>query len=254
MYTQQERKDENDGEGFVKRARASSDGGTSVGLPVLSEVMAGREVREYTNLSDPKDKKWGGKGGKDKTDDEDLAFKRMVAKGIWRGTSDMNLKADAGADGDFGFWRENAALDSDDLLFLSLFVPKLPANHFLNFQSYKAASLADASPLPAIPPIRVEPRPRSGIRQHDLLKSIVEVKPKRHRISGLSEGAAQNIEVRPSSSSPIVKSRLRGFDSTNTDGSLEPLATETVNGSGLLGLAYETSDDDEESSVEVPKR
>lgn len=90
--------------------------------------------------------------------------------------------------------------------------------------------------------------------QHDLLKSIVEVKPKRHRISGLSEGAAQNIEVRPSSSSPIVKSRLRGFDSTNTDGSLEPLATETVNGSGLLGLAYETSDDDEESSVEVPKR
>jgi hypothetical protein len=44
--------------------------------------MAGREVREYTNLSDPKDKKWSAKGGggKDKTDDEDVAFKRMVAK------------------------------------------------------------------------------------------------------------------------------------------------------------------------------
>lgn len=40
--------------------------------------MAGREVREYTNLSDPKDKKWG--KGKDKIDDEDIAFQRMVAK------------------------------------------------------------------------------------------------------------------------------------------------------------------------------
>ncbi|KAJ1383014.1 hypothetical protein SESBI_43751 [Sesbania bispinosa] len=40
--------------------------------------MAGREVREYTNLSDPKDKKWG--KGKDKIDDEDITFQRMVAK------------------------------------------------------------------------------------------------------------------------------------------------------------------------------
>ncbi|RVW69960.1 hypothetical protein CK203_052712 [Vitis vinifera] len=40
--------------------------------------MAGREVREYTNLTDPKDKKWG--KGKDKIDDEDITFQRMVAK------------------------------------------------------------------------------------------------------------------------------------------------------------------------------
>ncbi|KAK7291263.1 hypothetical protein RIF29_06263 [Crotalaria pallida] len=40
--------------------------------------MAGREVREYTNLSDPKDKKLG--KGKDKIDDEDITFQRMVAK------------------------------------------------------------------------------------------------------------------------------------------------------------------------------
>ncbi|KAG7589970.1 hypothetical protein ISN44_As07g021870, partial [Arabidopsis suecica] len=38
--------------------------------------MAGREVREYTNLSDPKDKKLG----KGKIDDEDVTFQRMVAK------------------------------------------------------------------------------------------------------------------------------------------------------------------------------
>lgn len=43
--------------------------------------MAGREVREYTNLTDPKDKKLG--KGKDKLDDEDIAFQRMVAKGSW---------------------------------------------------------------------------------------------------------------------------------------------------------------------------
>lgn len=64
--------------------------------------MAGKEVREYTNLSDPKgipidkflpavvmlrvkcswfdsaDRKWG--KGKDKIDDEDITFQRMVAK------------------------------------------------------------------------------------------------------------------------------------------------------------------------------
>ncbi|RHN52224.1 hypothetical protein MtrunA17_Chr6g0478151 [Medicago truncatula] len=40
--------------------------------------MAGREVREYTNLTDPKDKKLG--KGKDKIDDEDVTFQRMVAK------------------------------------------------------------------------------------------------------------------------------------------------------------------------------
>lgn len=46
-----------------------------------AKFMAGREVREYTNLSDPKDKKWG--KGKDKIDDEDITFQRMVAKGSW---------------------------------------------------------------------------------------------------------------------------------------------------------------------------
>jgi len=38
--------------------------------------MSGREVREYTNLSDPKDRKLG----KGKIDDEDVTFQRMVAK------------------------------------------------------------------------------------------------------------------------------------------------------------------------------
>ncbi|KAL9661104.1 hypothetical protein QQ045_025924 [Rhodiola kirilowii] len=43
--------------------------------------MSGREVREYTNLTDPKDRKSG--KGKDKIDDEDITFQRMVSKGFW---------------------------------------------------------------------------------------------------------------------------------------------------------------------------
>ncbi|VFQ77978.1 unnamed protein product, partial [Cuscuta campestris] len=44
--------------------------------------MSGKEVREYTNLSDPKDKKWG--KNKDKVDDEDITFQRMVSKCLER--------------------------------------------------------------------------------------------------------------------------------------------------------------------------
>ncbi|KAG0460825.1 hypothetical protein HPP92_021122 [Vanilla planifolia] len=66
--------------------------------------MAGREVREYTNLSDPKDKKWG--KGKDRVDDEDITFQRMVAK----------MQEVAGERG--GYLHGRGALDSDDLLYL----------------------------------------------------------------------------------------------------------------------------------------
>ncbi|PRQ19521.1 hypothetical protein RchiOBHm_Chr7g0218081 [Rosa chinensis] len=66
--------------------------------------MAGREVREYTNLTDPKDKKWG--KGKDKVDDEDVTFQRMVAK----------MQEVAGERG--GYLHGRGALDSDDLLYL----------------------------------------------------------------------------------------------------------------------------------------
>ncbi|KAL3699894.1 hypothetical protein R1sor_017916 [Riccia sorocarpa] len=136
----------------------------------------------------------------------------------------------------------------------------------LNSLSYKAASLADASPLPAVPPIRVEPKPRSGIRQQDLLKSIVEVKPKRQRISGVLEEAAQGVEV-GRNKSQSKESGARAVESTTTQVSSGLSATEAENGgnlsaaevevkgSGLLGLAYETSDEeDEEESKEPPSR
>ncbi|KAK4428210.1 hypothetical protein Salat_1590000 [Sesamum alatum] len=115
--------------------------------------MAGREVREYTNLTDPKDKKWG--KGKDRIDDEEITFQRMVAK----------MQEVAGERG--GYLHGRGALDSDDLLYLK--------------EQMEAEEDAEL-PLP----LRVEPKPKSGIRQQDLLKRVVEVKPKRPRVSSPS--------------------------------------------------------------------
>ncbi|CAN1159296.1 hypothetical protein LINPERHAP1_LOCUS42046 [Linum perenne] len=87
--------------------------------------MAGREVREYTNLTDPKDRKFG--KGKDKIDDEDITFQRMVAKcnlvlesvgitGILACPMGLVMPADARSCRRTSSC--SAALDSDDLLYL----------------------------------------------------------------------------------------------------------------------------------------
>ncbi|KAJ1380548.1 hypothetical protein SESBI_45917 [Sesbania bispinosa] len=53
---------------------------------------------------------------------------------------------------------------------------------FVSFTNgYRAASLADSSPASVPLQFRVEPKPKSGIRQQDLLKKVVEIKPKRPR-------------------------------------------------------------------------
>ncbi|KAK1348061.1 Ankyrin repeat domain-containing protein 50 [Heracleum sosnowskyi] len=137
--------------------------------------MSGREVREYTNLSDPKDKK----SGKGRIDDEDTTFQRMVAK----------MQDVAGERG--GYLHGRGALDSDDLLYLKeqmeaeedaeRLLRRTEKRAFAAFK--KAASIADSSPASLPLPLRVEPKPKSGIRQQDLLKKVVEVKPKRPRVS-----------------------------------------------------------------------
>ncbi|KAE8810121.1 hypothetical protein D1007_13180 [Hordeum vulgare] len=126
--------------------------------------MSGREVREYTNLSDPKDRKYG--KGKDKIDDEDVTFQRMVAK----------MQDVAGERG--GYLHGRGALDSDDLLYLK---EQMEAEEDAE-RLLRPAVLADSAPaIPAA--LRVEPRPKSDIRQRDLLKKIVEIKPKRAKVS-----------------------------------------------------------------------
>ncbi|XP_064976951.1 uncharacterized protein LOC135583524 isoform X1 [Musa acuminata AAA Group] len=68
----------------------------------------------------------------------------------------------------------------------SVFYGALKNGHLLHL---RAASLADSSPAPLPLPLRVEPKPKSGIRQQDLLKNIIGIKPKRQKVS--SPGSLQ---------------------------------------------------------------
>ncbi|KAK6937112.1 hypothetical protein RJ641_034142 [Dillenia turbinata] len=210
--------------------------------------MAGREVREYTNLTDPKDKKWG--RGKDKIDDEDITFQRMVAK----------MQEVAGERG--GYLHGRGALDSDDLLYLKEQMeaeedaepPFINLAFFARFlvsliNRHKAAKLADSSPASVPLPLRVEPKPKSGIRQQDLLKKVVEVKPKRQKVSSPSCGNQRNPT---SSNSDLSKLKPEAeveehapSDQSRPNNSTD--AGEVVNPvQSLLGLAYENSDDEDE--------
>lgn len=219
--------------------------------------MAGREVREYTNLSDPKDKKWG--KGKDKIDDEDIAFQRMVAK----------MQEVAGERG--GYLHGRGALDSDDLLYLKEQMEAEEDAERLRqrtekraFAAFKrAASLADSSP-PIPLPLRVEPKPKSGIRQQVLLKNILEIKPKRQRVSGLSSDVSDGIrteairttsgrlsdisngnqtaEATSGTLSVNIESQSSEEDSTKQASAVEKSKEEACG--SLLGLAYESSDED----------
>nr|XP_025700516.1 uncharacterized protein LOC112801802 isoform X1 [Arachis hypogaea] len=227
--------------------------------------MAGREVREYTNLSDPKDKKWG--KGKDKIDDEDITFQRMVAK----------MQEVAGERG--GYLHGRGALDSDDLLYLKeQMEAEEDAERLLRrtekraFAAFKrAASLADSSPASVPLAFRVEPKPKSGIsvyiciyRQQDLLKKVVEIKPKRPRTDGNQSPALSNVSVtnrkpghhneneRPSSGLKIEEQSLSGLQkgeerlsSASCKAEEKPKNANTAGG-GLLGLAYASSDDDDD--------
>ncbi|KAL6183952.1 hypothetical protein ACLB2K_045362 [Fragaria x ananassa] len=206
--------------------------------------MAGREVREYTNLTDPKDKKWG--KGKDKIDDEDVTFQRMVAK----------MQEVAGERG--GYLHGRGALDSDDLLYLKeqmeaeedaeRLLRRTEKRAFAAFK--KAASLADSSPVSAPLTLRVEPKQKSGIRQQDLLKKVVEIKPKKQKVASPSNGnqlslpqknvGATSTNLKPESDLVKDKAHLSS-PSIKTDGESK---VETTSQS-LLGLAYASSDDED---------
>ncbi|KAI7750526.1 hypothetical protein M8C21_012395 [Ambrosia artemisiifolia] len=169
--------------------------------------MSGREVREYTNLSDPKDKKLG--KGKDRIDDEDITFQRMVAK----------MQEVAGDRG--GYLHGRGALDSDDLLYLK---EQMEAE-----EDAEPASLADSSPASVPLPLRVEPKTKTGIRQQDLLKNVVEVKPKRPKVS---TKATDNVST---------ETKVQ----VNTQDKNQPPIVQTDPIKSLLA-AYASSDDDEE--------
>ncbi|CAN1266685.1 hypothetical protein LINPERPRIM_LOCUS12640 [Linum perenne] len=133
-----------------------------------------------------------------------------------------------------GYLHGRGALDSDDLLYLKeqmeaeedaeRLLRRTEKRAFAAFK--KAATLADTSPASIPLPLRVEPKPKSGIRQQDLLKKVVEVKPKRPRIPNRSDG---EISIVVSSKQTPVEEEL----------------PEKAPVKSLLGLAYESSDDED---------
>ncbi|KAJ8433301.1 hypothetical protein Cgig2_012869 [Carnegiea gigantea] len=197
--------------------------------------MAGREVREYTNLSDPKDKKWG--KGKDKIDDEDITFQRMVAK----------MQEVAGERG--GYLHGRGALDSDDLLYLKeQMEAEEDAERLLRRTEKRAFAAFKISfyyslPAPAPLPLRVEPKPKSGIRQQDLLKKVLEIKPKRLKLSSRPE-------ANKPSPSETNKRSTAGAETASEEklqlSSKDEAKHKADNDArSLLGLAYESSDSED---------
>uniref|UniRef100_A0A0D9VIQ9 Uncharacterized protein n=1 Tax=Leersia perrieri TaxID=77586 RepID=A0A0D9VIQ9_9ORYZ len=195
--------------------------------------MSGREVREYTNLSDPKDRKWG--KGKDKIDDEDITFQRMVAK----------MQEVAGERG--GYLHGRGALDSDDLLYLKEQMEAEEDAERLLRRTEKPI-LADSTP--AVPvALRVEPKPKSDIRQQDLLKNIVGIKPKRPKVSSPSQPAESDKPKQNPGDSLNKESQSVSQGAVSIEQPLskpvEPREAKPQNATGsLLGLAYEISDEE----------
>ncbi|ANM58518.1 ankyrin repeat protein [Arabidopsis thaliana] len=156
------------------------------------------------------------------------------------------------------------ALDSDDLLYLKeqmeaeedaeRLLRRTEKRAFAAFK--KAATQADSSPASIPLPLRVEPKPKSGIRQQDLLRKVVEVKPKRPKISTPSS---------PSLSPPVRSDRgpteakvhrdkqkeeampvLKKPGADRNDGKATESNGQGQNApKGLLGLAYDSSDEED---------
>ncbi|XP_062219753.1 uncharacterized protein LOC133919391 isoform X2 [Phragmites australis] len=167
-----------------------------------------------------------------------------------------------------GYLHGRGALDSDDLLYLKeQMEAEEDAERLLRhtekraFAAFKkAAILADSTP--AVPvALRVEPKPKSNIRQQDLLKHIVGIKPKRPKVSSPSQPAESNtpkndredsvckMSSPQNQSEPLVdeKESSHGIVSAEhtMSKSVERTEAKQQNTTGsLLGLAYESSDDE----------
>ncbi|MQL78240.1 hypothetical protein Taro_010674 [Colocasia esculenta] len=194
--------------------------------------MAGREVREYTNLTDPKDKKWG--KGKDKIDDEEITFQRMVAKLLTAMTSFISRSK----------WKQRkmqnvfyVALRRGHLLHLRYPDALLSSVFFSNFltQSSKCSRYLTCTTTVAT-------------SQQDLLKNIVEIRPKRHRVSSPSDTVPGSHPIARSENAAPKDTKLEQKNpgrvltwESNGEAKLEKPKNEA---GGLLGLAYESSDED----------
>ncbi|CAI0472765.1 unnamed protein product [Linum tenue] len=141
-----------------------------------------------------------------------------------------------------GYLHGRGALDSDDLLYLKeQMEAEEDAERLLRrtekraFAAFKI-SFCDTTPATVPLPLRVEPKPKSGIRQQDLLKKVVEVKPKRPRVS--SNHGSEDLKHE--------KCRETSFKSDCESSKQTKLEAEGNPVKSLLGLAYESSDEEED--------
>ncbi|XP_060670327.1 uncharacterized protein LOC107419630 isoform X2 [Ziziphus jujuba] len=162
-----------------------------------------------------------------------------------------------------GYLHGRGALDSDDLLYLKeqmeaeedaeRLLRRTEKRAFaafkISFNGHKAASLADSSPATVPLPLRVEPKPKSGIRQQDLLKKVVEVKPKRPRVTSPCDGNRSASVSNASTNSTNLNSKTeqeKGKYTPDVKPSKENGETKVENPvKSLLGLAYASSDDED---------
>lgn len=155
-----------------------------------------------------------------------------------------------------GYLHGRGALDSDDLLYLKeqmeaeedaeRLLRRTEKRAFAAFK--KAASLADSSPASVPLALRVESKPKSGIRQQDLLKKVVEIKPKRRRVSSQSDVN----QATPNSTERALASLLE-HEANQEEKKASPLseptkadATQVENPVKSLLAAYESSEDEED--------
>ncbi|KAL3724963.1 hypothetical protein ACJRO7_030040 [Eucalyptus globulus] len=115
------------------------------------------------------------------------------------------------------------------------------------YRRHRAASLADSSPASVPLPLCVEPKPKSGIRQQVLLKKVVEIKPKRQKVSSPPNAnqatTIYNNHVTSELKVDQVKKHPTPTEAENKIESENPVKS-------LLGIAYESSDDEEGSKNE----
>ncbi|XP_048551521.1 uncharacterized protein LOC125531152 isoform X2 [Triticum urartu] len=146
-----------------------------------------------------------------------------------------------------GYLHGRGALDSDDLLYLKeqmeaeedaeRLLRRTEKRAFAAFK--KAATLADSAPaLPAA--LCVDARPKSDIRQRDLLKNIVGIKPKRPKVCSPPQAAEND---GPKQNQEVSVSKMSSCQNEPKPAEATESRPQNVTGS-LLGLAYESSDEE----------
>ncbi|TMW91005.1 hypothetical protein EJD97_014951, partial [Solanum chilense] len=105
--------------------------------------------------------------------------------------------------------------------------------------------VVDSSPASIPLPLCVEPKPKSGIRQQDLLKSVLGVKPKKPKVSRRFDGSnsTSSTQVIPSSNSDSNQEKQKDvLPAKPNDSGKETKVDYPIKS---LVAAYESSDDED---------